>query len=491
MKSVDKVGADSVVQICMDNASANMSAARELAVKYPTISYNNCAAHCLNLLIKDICEMPGIKEVIPRINTIVVFVHRPSKAHRLFMTYSKLELLKPGVTRFGSQVIMLERYLAVIDKLRQCMASADWRNLGLHEKNGGKEVEQMVRDFSLQTKVEELMAILRPPYELLRYSDDVMSTNKQSYMCVLSIFISQAGIHLFHLSVCAPLYPSIHHRFVDTRSYRCGNLFGDLLHLKEKLDEGVSAMKDLLEHERRSRCNEAEAKQRMHSAIFTFLKKRWGDIVTNDLHATAYLLLPTGSTDTFTNVSLKAGFDNLISKWCPGQPAVQHTLKEQLEQWESGCTALHKEGPQWAARVLLPKRAMSLARWWRLYGCSMQGLQSIAVKVLSQPITSSECERAFSLFGAVQRKNRRKMGSKKMINTVKVAYSMQSVRWADAVQDHYVDLLKDCTFNDDDGGSSSACITSSGAATSHPSISSAAASSDSRTPSAHTSGSST
>ena len=276
-----------------------------------------------------------------------------------------------------------------------------------------------------------------------------------------------------HLSVCEFFHPSFYHRFVDTQSYSCGDLFGDLLHLKEKLDEGVSAMKDLLEHERRSRCSEAEAKQRMRSTIFTFLEKQWGDIVTNDLHATAYLLLPTGGADRFTNASMKAGFHNLISKWYPGQPAMQHTLKEQLEQWESGCTTLHKEGPHWAASVLLPKRAMSPARWWRLYDSSIQGLQSVAVKVLSQPITSSECERAFSLFGAVQRKNRRRKGSRKMINTVKVAYSIQSVRWANAVHDHYVDLLNDCTFSDDDGSSSNASITTSGASTSQPPISSA------------------
>ena len=69
------------------------------------------------------------------------------------------------------------------------------------------------------------------------------------------------------------------------------------------------------------------------------------------------------------------------------------------------------------------------------------------------------------------------MGSRKMISTVKVAYSMQSVRWADDVQDHYVELLKDCTFSDDDGGSSSASITTVGPSSSHYTISPATTSS--------------
>ena len=64
-----------------------------------------------------------------------------------------------------------------------------------------------------------------------------------------------------------------------------------------------------------------------------------------------------------------------------------------------------------------------------------------------------------------------------MINSAKVAYSMQSVRLAGAVHDHYVELLKDGTFNDDDSGSSSASITTSGPSSSYPPISPAMTSS--------------
>ena len=54
----------------------------------------------------------------------------------------------------------------------------------------------------------------------------------------------------------------------------------------------------------------------------------------------------------------------------------------------------------------------------------------MAVKILSQPITSSDCERFFSLFGAVQRKNRRRLASHKMASSVRVTFAKNSLQWA-------------------------------------------------------------
>ena len=56
-KSIDAVGPKNVVQVCMDNASSNRRAAEDVTAKHPHIVTTNCAAHCLNLMLKDICEM--------------------------------------------------------------------------------------------------------------------------------------------------------------------------------------------------------------------------------------------------------------------------------------------------------------------------------------------------------------------------------------------------------------------------------------------------
>ena len=50
-KAIEGVGSKKVIQVCMDNASANHSTAREVTSKHPRVVTTNCAAH---LLFKDI-----------------------------------------------------------------------------------------------------------------------------------------------------------------------------------------------------------------------------------------------------------------------------------------------------------------------------------------------------------------------------------------------------------------------------------------------------
>ena len=51
---IEEVGAQNVVQIIADNASNYVVAGRMLEEKHPTIWWNACAAHCLDLMLEDI-----------------------------------------------------------------------------------------------------------------------------------------------------------------------------------------------------------------------------------------------------------------------------------------------------------------------------------------------------------------------------------------------------------------------------------------------------
>ena len=89
------------------------------------------------------------------------------------------------------------------------------------------------------------------------------------------------------------------------------------------------------------------------------------------------------------------------------------------------------DGAKFAVNELIAVNKMPAASWWLMFGGEVALLQSLAVRVLSQPNTSSECERCFSLFGAVNRKNRRCMSVKQLGKIVTVANSMHSARWAE------------------------------------------------------------
>ena len=56
-KSINAVGPKNVVQVCMDNASSCHKAPEDVTAKHPPIVTTNRAVHCLNLMLKDKCEM--------------------------------------------------------------------------------------------------------------------------------------------------------------------------------------------------------------------------------------------------------------------------------------------------------------------------------------------------------------------------------------------------------------------------------------------------
>ena len=386
-KSIQGVGSEKVIQVCMDNASANRSAAREVTSKYPRIVTTNCAAHCLNLLFKDICSIRNFAEVLAMVNTVVVFLHRPTKIRRMWiLKYSKLEALKPGATRFGSQYIMLKRYLEIENNLRQFMVSDDWDSLGLDGKRGVQEMREWVSNREKKQQALELLKLLEPVYEVLRY--------------------------------------------VDTRAYTAGDLYTDLYKLKSQLQHACQSMHYIL-HDDMKEMTEEQARELRTSQVMACLSSRWEGVIQNELHASAYLLHPCTSTSKWEDPELRQGFTNLVSKWWPGEALQQHTLLLQLDMFEREEGEFSKEAAVWAKKELLAKHKMTPALWWRMYGRHVGALADVAIKVLSQPITSSDCERCFSIFGAVQTKKRRKLCCKKMVQAVKVAFAKQSLDWAE------------------------------------------------------------
>ena len=120
----------------------------------------------------------------------------------------------------------------------------------------------------------------------------------------------------------------------------------------------------------------------------------------------------------------------LMGKWYPCEAGLQHTCLIQLELFDVECGDFGNEVAQWAKKQMLAQRKMMPAQWWRMFGRHIPCIFDLYVKVLSQLITSSECERCFSLFGAVQRKIRRRLHAARMMSTVKVAFANQSIRWA-------------------------------------------------------------
>ena len=69
------VDPSNVVQMVTDNAANYVATGRLISHKYKHINWSPCAAHCLNLIFKDICKLDHIAELARRASKVTIFVY--------------------------------------------------------------------------------------------------------------------------------------------------------------------------------------------------------------------------------------------------------------------------------------------------------------------------------------------------------------------------------------------------------------------------------
>ncbi|XP_071933455.1 uncharacterized protein [Coffea arabica] len=109
---VEMVGSKNVVHLVTDNASNYKAAGTLLNERYPTICWSPCAAHCINLILKDIGEMGTVKSLVALASTVTVFVYNHKYVlNWLRKTNGWREIIRSGETRFATTFIAQRAYM--------------------------------------------------------------------------------------------------------------------------------------------------------------------------------------------------------------------------------------------------------------------------------------------------------------------------------------------------------------------------------------------
>ncbi|GKC15061.1 hypothetical protein Tco_1011843 [Tanacetum coccineum] len=108
---VEMVGAKNVVQMVTDNAANYKAAGKMLTTRYRYMVWSPCAAHCLNLILKDVSELDNVKHIITLASRVTVFIYN----HKWPLSWLRkrhgwTEIIRPATTRFGVHLNMIEKY---------------------------------------------------------------------------------------------------------------------------------------------------------------------------------------------------------------------------------------------------------------------------------------------------------------------------------------------------------------------------------------------
>lgn len=169
---IEWVGPVNVVHVVTDNAANYVSAGKLIHDKYESIFWSPCAAHCLNLLLKDICSMSHVAELATKASQVTKFVYN----HMVFLSWLRKregwqEIVRPGVTRFATTFITLKSIYEHKHDLQALMVDKHFTSHKLAKTQAGQNVNAIILDSKFWNDCYMIAKLMGPVIKLLKIVD--------------------------------------------------------------------------------------------------------------------------------------------------------------------------------------------------------------------------------------------------------------------------------------------------------------------------------
>lgn len=191
-RALDEVGKDRVIQVVTDNAANCLAAGKLITEGFPWITHTPCTTHSIDLLLEDFAKAPWVAETVDNAHAVVKFVTRHSKLLDVYRNAPRvdeggrrrvaLELIKPVETRFGTDILMLQRLLEERQALEQAAVHPEWAAAVAKSQDAmAGELKGFVMSEGFWDDVKFICDLLRPFFLLLREMDSDKPTMGKVY----------------------------------------------------------------------------------------------------------------------------------------------------------------------------------------------------------------------------------------------------------------------------------------------------------------------
>ena len=336
---MEDIGAELIVHVVLDGASNNGAARQMLEHKYPHVVTSHCLMHNVNLFFGDVKRRaPGVDEVLRIKDNIVEFIHSSLSLHAVFEKHVKehnhgrpLEFIKGSTTRMGKEFIELHRFRRLMKPLK-ALASAP----SICEYDNYRVLTDFIDDIKVnEKKIDDILRLLYPTYNLLRVSD-------------------------VNNSPISKIYPYV-----------------------QKITSHLSEMESHLPY---------------GHVVLGIWNDRFGNYC-GDLHVVAYILDPCfiaevhASTEDITTplMAITEKFAPVIFPKDRDIIDIQAAIMSQWSSYKNKASGLFCKEVTWKSASTMPP-----LDWWGVYGTHCPELRSLAVCVLSQHVSANNNEKAWS-----------------------------------------------------------------------------------------------
>ncbi|RYR54385.1 hypothetical protein Ahy_A06g029649 isoform B [Arachis hypogaea] len=169
---IEWIGLDNFVHVVTDNAANYVAAGRLISKKFENIHWSPCAAHFLNLILKDISSMPHTSSLATRASKITVFVYN----HTVFLSWLRQkdnwkEVVRLGPTRFATVFLTLMSIFERKSELQQLVVDTHFIEHKLGRSANGRAVSAIILDNKFWDDCFTVCQIVSPLIKLLRFVD--------------------------------------------------------------------------------------------------------------------------------------------------------------------------------------------------------------------------------------------------------------------------------------------------------------------------------
>ncbi|KAL5723597.1 hypothetical protein ACHQM5_006977 [Ranunculus cassubicifolius] len=356
LKAIDFVGACNVVQVITDEDAICKSAGEIIEARHPHILWSGCMAHSSSLLLKDMIKSTSsalafANNAYARAKIIVNFVNNHISTLYQFNTFSELQVFQVKKPRFGSHYVLLERVVQMKSSLINMVLSEEWDFFGKGSTINAEheQVKRIVLDDDFWCDVKYTLSYTRPLW-------DMICVCESSKCCI------------------GEIYPR----------------------MIEMLENIKVALADKLE---------------IREFVVNLFMERW-EMMNRPLHCLAYVLTPYYYSHTWLigGERRKPHADPYVDKLYLNvvdrlvkNPMERGVIRQQLSEFMSNKGIFARQ------QAIEDKETMSAITWWDIYGIATNELYNLAVKVLSQTVSTSFSEREWSTYDYIRNVKRNKM----------------------------------------------------------------------------------
>ncbi|XP_054816852.1 uncharacterized protein LOC129316449 [Prosopis cineraria] len=169
---IEWVGPKNIVHVVTDNAANYVACGKLIKEKYKNIYWSPCAAHCLNLTLKDIASLDNVSALATKASKITVFVYN----HMIFLSWLRKrsgwkEIVRPGATRFATTFITLHSIYMHKHDLQALVTDKHFVDHKLSKTQAGIIVTAIILDNGFWGDCLEIVKVVSPLIKLLRIVD--------------------------------------------------------------------------------------------------------------------------------------------------------------------------------------------------------------------------------------------------------------------------------------------------------------------------------